>query len=316
MSEQNRSNQQSQEQEKPTPSKAEETRHTAFAWKKILGKKWVYPATYMVAAAIILSLMWAYQESGKDKAATEDAGEVTVDRSETVTDGAAADDPTLPASVGTETMIWPVADPSEIEVAMPYFDSEADAETRQAAIVQYGNEFYTNMGLVLVKPDNTSFDVLAAMSGTVTRAEKLPIVGNVVEITHKDGLKTYYQSLSNVSVSLHDQVKQGQVIGQAGRNELEKDFGVHLHFEVLEQDEPVNPASYLPLIGETAADSAESADADRSETGEIDADVSAGDREIEASADPAEVGDEAGNAVVDDEREADHEDSREGGHHE
>jgi stage II sporulation protein Q len=296
MSEQNRTNQQSQEQTQPAPAKKEETRHAAPAWKKFLGKKWVYPATYMVAAAIILSLVWAYQESGKNKAETEDGG-LTVDQSGITADGGQTDDPTLPASAGTETMIWPVADPSAVEVAMPYFDSEADAEARQAAIVQYGNEFYTNMGLVLVKPDNTTFDVLAAMSGTVTRAEKLPIVGNVVEITHKDGLKTYYQSLSNVSVSLNEQVKQGQVIGQAGRNELEKDFGVHLHFEVLDQDEPVNPESYLPMIGDAAAGAAEDAEAD-----------SAAD--VDAAAKPSDAGDETGEAVAD----TDHEGSHEDGH--
>jgi len=43
MSEQNRTNQQSQEQTQPAPAKKEETRHAAPAWKKFLGKKMGLP---------------------------------------------------------------------------------------------------------------------------------------------------------------------------------------------------------------------------------------------------------------------------------
>ena len=37
-------------------------------------------------------------------------------------------------------------------------------------------------------------------------------------------------------------VKKGEVIAEAGRNQFEKDAGVHLYFEVHQNQKPVNPA--------------------------------------------------------------------------
>ncbi|MGW9128919.1 peptidoglycan DD-metalloendopeptidase family protein, partial [Paenibacillus chitinolyticus] len=54
-----------------------------------------------------------------------------------------------------------------------------------------------------------------------------------------------YQSLDNVTVKPGDEVTQGQVLGSAGRNEYEKDAGIHLHFEVRVDNKAVNPEQYL-----------------------------------------------------------------------
>jgi stage II sporulation protein Q len=54
-----------------------------------------------------------------------------------------------------------------------------------------------------------------------------------------------YQSLGEISVKAGDEVKQGALIAKAGRSELEKDLGVHLHFEVRENGTPVNPLALL-----------------------------------------------------------------------
>lgn len=31
-------------------------------WKRLLGKKWAFPAVYMIAAVLILGLMWWFQD--------------------------------------------------------------------------------------------------------------------------------------------------------------------------------------------------------------------------------------------------------------
>jgi len=249
-------NQQSREKEQKNakaeaPAAKEGDRKTASsAWKRFLGRRWVFPAAYMIAAAIILSLMWAYQDfldrSPSDKA---ESGLTAV---EGVQDqaGTGEGEDSLPAAVPSESMAWPVADSAAVEVVTPFFDPSASQEVKQAAIIQTGNEFHPSMGISLARQDQQTFDVLAAMSGTVVRAEQLPLVGYVVEISHGDGLSTYYQSLENVTVSVGDEVRQGQVIARAGRNELEKDLGVHLHFEVREHDVPVNPNRYLPELAD------------------------------------------------------------------
>ncbi|WP_144530104.1 M23 family metallopeptidase, partial [Peribacillus simplex] len=78
-----------------------------------------------------------------------------------------------------------------------------------------------------------------------TRVENHPLNGNVVEVTSGD-TRTVYQSLNEVKVSEGAEVKQGDAIATAGRNELEKDLGNHLHFEVYEGDKLVNPEKLLP----------------------------------------------------------------------
>jgi stage II sporulation protein Q len=99
-------------------------------------------------------------------------------------------------------------------------------------MVQYGDTLTPHTGIDLVKTDNQTFDVLAALSGKVTVVENNPLTGHQLEITHSNGMITIYQSLSDIKVAKGAEVKQGDVIAMAGVNELEKDDGVHLHFEV------------------------------------------------------------------------------------
>jgi stage II sporulation protein Q len=108
-------------------------------------------------------------------------------------------------------------------------------------MIQTGNTFTANTGIDLAEADNKTFDVSAALSGKVMVAEQHPLNGNVVEIKHADGIVTVYQSLGELQVKVGDEVKQGTVIGKAGRSELEKDLGIHLHFEVRKDGKPVNP---------------------------------------------------------------------------
>lgn len=58
-------------------------------------------------------------------------------------------------------------------------------------------------------------------------------------------MKTVYQSLADVKVAKGDTVKKGDTLGTAGRSELEKALGVHVHFEVYDNNKPVNPTSLL-----------------------------------------------------------------------
>src|SRR5690606_26958230 len=100
-------------------------------------------------------------------------------------------------------------------------------------------------GMDFSRPDNQTFDVVAALSGTVSAVEYNPLVGHLVEISHEGDLVTVYQSLADVVVTKGMEVKQGEIIAKAGRNELEKDEGVHLHFELREAGVPVNPETFL-----------------------------------------------------------------------
>lgn len=218
----------------------------SFSWKRMLGKKWVFPAVYMSAAAIILALMWVYQGSLNRNAADELAR--LNEQTKTVTDNVSKPDgQAVAVNAQAEQMQWPVKDRNELDVVMGFYDDKATNDVKQAAMVEYGDTFTPHLGIDLARSDNQPFDVLAALGGKVTAIEKNPLAGNLVEITHPNGLVTVYQSLSDVKVTKGAEVKQGDLIAKAGRNELESSQGVHLHFEVRQGADgaSVNPEQYL-----------------------------------------------------------------------
>lgn len=84
--------------------------------------------------------------------------------------------------------------------------------------------------------------VLAAGPGKVVRIDDDPAEGRVLELDHGNGLVTRYVGLGEMKVGLNASVQAGTVIGQVGAAEK-----THLHFEVLLNGSPVDPAPYLKL---------------------------------------------------------------------
>lgn len=106
-------------------------------------------------------------------------------------------------------------------------------------------EWTTHKGLDISAKEGT--EVKAALSGVVEKAEKDPVLGNVIVIDHQNGLKTLYGSLSTLDmVQVGQKVDRGQTISAvgmtAGSEILDES---HLHFEVLNQDKNIDPSSYL-----------------------------------------------------------------------
>ena len=91
--------------------------------------------------------------------------------------------------------------------------------------------------------------VCAAADGTVYTIYEDETMGMTVVIRHQDGYITKYSSLSTeVLVKSGDTVKMGQQIGWVGNTALlESAIGYHLHFCVLRNDKPVDPAEFLAL---------------------------------------------------------------------
>lgn len=67
--------------------------------------------------------------------------------------------------------------------------------------------------------------------------------GYYVIIDHGNGMKTLYAHNSKLLVNVGDTVEQGQVIARSGNTG--NSTGPHCHFEVLIDDENVNPANYI-----------------------------------------------------------------------
>ncbi len=85
--------------------------------------------------------------------------------------------------------------------------------------------------------------VSATAEGEVVVSEYLSGYGYTVVIDHGHGLMTKYAHNSELYVSVGEQVERGDVISKSG--DSGRSTGPHLHYEVLLNGEPVNPAEYI-----------------------------------------------------------------------
>lgn len=128
------------------------------------------------------------------------------------------------------------------------------------------NNKKVNLGITLVKPvsgvltsrygyrwgrTHTGIDigvpvgtpVKAAASGTVAFSGFKGSLGNLVVITHSNGVQTYYGHNSKLTVSAGQKVQAGQVIAKAGSTG--RSTGSHVHFEIRVNGSSINPQSYI-----------------------------------------------------------------------
>lgn len=217
------------------------------SWNRLLSKRWVFPAVYTAAAAIILTLVWVYQDAGQKPLNPDNAAVVSQEDAKGNVTGTDSSDPeAMEVVASAESLVWPVASPSEVEVVKPFYDENGTEENHIAAMVEYNNTFVTNTGIDIAREDNKPFDVKAALSGEVTRVEDVAVLGKVIEVTSPGNRKTVYQSLGDTKVKQGDEVKQGDTLATAGQNEMEKGLGNHVHFEVHEDGKILNPTDLLP----------------------------------------------------------------------
>jgi len=84
--------------------------------------------------------------------------------------------------------------------------------------------------------------VKAAADGRVVMAEPLAVRGNAVLIDHGLGVHTGYWHLSEIDVTVGQEVKAGEVIGKVGSTGLAT--GPHLHWEIRIGQINVNPVQW------------------------------------------------------------------------
>ncbi|MFH1494066.1 MAG: M23 family metallopeptidase [Pseudomonadota bacterium] len=93
----------------------------------------------------------------------------------------------------------------------------------------------------------TGTPVKAAAGGVVVYSEYHPQYGNMIDIDHGNGMVSRYAHTSKRLVKVSDIVLQGQKIAEVGSTG--RSTGPHLHFEVLRNGAPQNPARYLQTAG-------------------------------------------------------------------
>lgn len=217
------------------------------AWKTFLGKKWAFPAIYIGAAAIILAfVMWFQGNTSNFTMDPTALNPITTEgeKTQASTKDPQGEDAVLVAK-NMHPLQWPVANGVKYELGMSFYDDQVSKDEQQATLVKYEDSFVPHTGIDVKSTDGKPFEVASALAGKVSKVGNDPLVGNFVVIEHADKMKTVYQSLEKFTVKIGDEVKQGQVIGTAGKNDFEKDAGIHLHFEVQMDGKSVNPKQYL-----------------------------------------------------------------------
>jgi murein DD-endopeptidase MepM/ murein hydrolase activator NlpD len=96
-------------------------------------------------------------------------------------------------------------------------------------------------GIDLAAPSGTP--IYAAADGVVKSAARESGYGNVVRIRHEFGFETVYAHQSKIRVRPGQTVSRGEQIGDMGSTG--RSTGVHLHYEVRLNGQPMNPMTYL-----------------------------------------------------------------------
>jgi len=206
-------------------------------FQQFFRKKWVFPAIYLVSAAVILTAVLWYQAIRNNDAndlSTDDGADVSYN-----------EDQSVEVNQSVENFKMPAIDPDAVKVVTNFYDFNASEKEQETALVFHNNTYHPNQGIDIASNDGKAFEVIASLSGTVAKAEKDSLLGYVVEIEHENGVKTIYQSLADTKVQAGDKVKQGEIIGQAGKNQFNKDAGVHVHFEIRKDGKAYNPLNYM-----------------------------------------------------------------------
>lgn len=96
-------------------------------------------------------------------------------------------------------------------------------------------------GLDIATSAGTPIKVVA--NGTVTNAKYSGSYGNLVKISHGNGIETWYAHTSKMNVKVGQKVNAGDVIATVGSTG--NSTGAHLHFEIRVNGKHVNPQNYL-----------------------------------------------------------------------
>lgn len=137
-----------------------------------------------------------------------------------------------------ETLKAPVKD--GIGIVRYFYNKDDDSKKQEQSLILFEGVYRPNQGIDYANK-NEIFDVLASISGIVTKKTNDPVLGWIITITNNDKISTTYQSLSEISVEMNQTVKQGDIIGKSGENIYESDLKNHLHFIVQKEDKLLNP---------------------------------------------------------------------------
>lgn len=251
-----------------------------FKWKQLFRKKWFFPAIYLIVASLLLTVVIWYQTL--DNQITDLANEQEIDNNYLADPNEREEDDAVPVLDPQEVIQMPVASEKDTNIVTKFYEYDAEDKDQENALIYHNNSYYQSRGIDIASEDGETFEVLAALSGTVTNTKDDPLLGKVVTLSHENNVDTYYTSLGDVHVKAGEKVSQGDVIGTAGNSLLRKDHGVHVHFEIRQNEQAVNPESFF---NQPLAMLMENTESDESSENNVDHDEEANENNNQANED-------------------------------
>lgn len=102
-----------------------------------------------------------------------------------------------------------------------------------------------HMGVDMRAPAGTPIYPLAP--GVVTNVGTDPLGGNVVNVQHADGVRSYYAHMSTIKAQKGDKVDTNTVLGNVGNTGNAMHTVPHLHFQVWKDNQIQDPARYFSV---------------------------------------------------------------------
>lgn len=102
-----------------------------------------------------------------------------------------------------------------------------------------------HLGVDMRAPGGTAIYPLAP--GVVTNVGTDPLGGNVVNIQHADGVRSYYAHMATAKVFKGDKVDNNTVIGTVGTSGNASTTWPHLHFQVWKDNQIQDPAKFFSV---------------------------------------------------------------------
>ncbi|MBQ8426336.1 MAG: M23 family metallopeptidase [Clostridia bacterium] len=210
-------------------------------------------ALYLILAFCILAIGLSITLALISKNAEMNTGNLNDDKPVVETpidppedDNTAQNPDDTPVQNPDDTPDVPVSTP--VQFIMPVANATSIGEySEQMVFNSTLNRFTAHMAIDFYASEGT--EVMAVYDGTIESVENTLLHGTTITVDHGNGLKTVYNSLADGdTVKVGQSVTQGQVIGQVSvTNRQEYKDGAHLHFQVIEDGEIIDPAKYLDI---------------------------------------------------------------------
>ena len=152
--------------------------------------------------------------------------------------------------VPEDEVVVPTYSDDVIIFTLPIADGKISKEYAEDHLLEDKTTGYwqTHQAVDFIAAEGTK--VLAVYDGTVESINESMMDGVVITINHGGGLKSVYKCLAtNTLVCEGDRVVKGQEIGTVSSNLTEKADGIHLHYELYENDKLIDPTPYFSELG-------------------------------------------------------------------